>query len=71
MILKSLSFFSQNVHKNKLLTDTILENNKNFDILFIQKLSWLVIYQIPSSTLEKKEDLISTPHYPFWIMFVR
>ena len=28
---------SQNVWKNKLLTDMILENNKNFDISFIQE----------------------------------
>jgi len=35
MILKSLNPFLQNVWKNRLLTDTILENNKNFDILFI------------------------------------
>jgi len=71
MILKSLSFFSQNVHKNKLFTDTILENNKNFDILFMQKLPWSVIHQILSSTSEKREDLIGTSHYPFWIMFAR
>jgi len=37
MILKSLNLFSQNVWKNKLLTETILENNENFDILFIQE----------------------------------
>ena len=37
MNLKTLKIFSQNVQKNKLLTDTILENNKNFDILFIQE----------------------------------
>ena len=37
MILKSLNFFLQNVYKNRLLTDTILENNKNFNILFIQE----------------------------------
>jgi len=35
MITKSLKFFSQNVHKNHLLMKTILEYNKNFDILFI------------------------------------
>jgi len=37
MILKSLKIFSQNVHKNRLLTDTLLENNKDFDIIFIQE----------------------------------
>ena len=37
MILKDLKIFSQNVHKNYLLTNLILENNKNFDIVFIQE----------------------------------
>jgi len=37
MIIKYLKLFLQNVYKNKLLTDTILENNENFDILFIQE----------------------------------
>ena len=49
MILKSLNLFSQNIHKNRLLTKTILENSKNYDILFIQKPPWLIICQIPSS----------------------
>ena len=37
MILKTHNIFSQNVRKSRLLTDTILENNKKFDILFIQE----------------------------------
>ena len=35
MIIKSLKLFLQNIQKSRLLTNTILENNKNFDILFI------------------------------------
>ena len=35
MIVKNLKFFSQNIKKNRLLTDMILETNKDFDILFI------------------------------------
>ena len=50
MIIKNLKFFSQNVYKNHLLTDLILENNKNFDIIFIQKSSWSVIQSILSAT---------------------
>jgi len=38
MIIKDLKISSQNVCKNHLLTETILENNKNFNILFIQEL---------------------------------
>jgi len=34
---QNLKFFSQNIRKNKILTDIILENNKNIaDIIFIQ-----------------------------------
>jgi len=34
----NLCIFSQNVRKNKILTDTILETQKNIsDIIFIQK----------------------------------
>ena len=44
MILKSNDFkklqnFLQNAYKNCLLTDFILENNKNIDIIFIQESS--------------------------------
>ena len=65
MILKSPCIFSQNICKNKLLTNTILENKKNFNILFIQELPYLVICQISSSILEVGENIISTPHHPF------
>ena len=63
MILKSLSIFLQNICKNKLFTNTILENNKIFNILFIQEPSWLVIHQISSLISEEKEDIIGTSHY--------
>jgi len=63
MFLKTLNIFSQNIRKNRLLTDTILENYKIFDILFIQEPSWLIIYQILSSTSEEGEDIISASHY--------
>jgi len=43
MISKTLNIFLQNVRKNRLLTDTILENNKKFDVLFIQELIWSII----------------------------
>ena len=37
MIVKNLRIFSQNIQKNKLLTDTLLEINKDFDIILIQE----------------------------------
>ena len=54
MILKNLRLFSQNVWKNKLLTDTVLEINKDFNIILIQESLWSTIWSIPSST--SKED---------------
>jgi len=64
MILKSLKIFSQNVHKNKLFTDTILVINKTFSILFIQELSWSIICSILSSISEEEEDTIGAPNHP-------
>jgi len=64
MILKTLNIFSQNVRKNRLLTDTILENYKKFNILFIQEPFQLIICQIPSSmSKEEEEDIIGTSHH--------
>ena len=37
MILKSIKISSQNIHKNQFLTDTLLENYKDFNIFFIQE----------------------------------
>ena len=37
MILKSFKNFLQNICKNCFLTDFILENNKNINIIFIQE----------------------------------
>jgi len=65
MILKSLSIFLQNLCKNKLFTNTILENNKIFDILFIQESSWLVIHQISNPISEEGEDIIGASYYLF------
>ena len=37
MIFKDIKIFSQNVHKNSLLINTILEVNSSFNIIFIQE----------------------------------
>ena len=37
MIIYKLRVFLQNVWKNSVLTDLILETNKNFNIIFIQE----------------------------------
>ena len=71
MILKSLKIFSQNVHKNRLLIDTILENNKNINIFFIQEPPWSIIHNISSSTSKEEEKIISAPNYSLWTTFPR
>jgi len=37
MIIKEIKIFSQNIYKNNLFTNTILEAQKDFDIIFIQE----------------------------------
>ena len=39
MICNDIKIFSQNIWKNNLIINTILEVNANFDIIFIQELS--------------------------------
>jgi len=63
IIIKELRIFLQNVYKNYFLTDFILENNKNFDIIFIQEFSWSVIRTIPSLTSEKDKKVVGTLNY--------
>jgi len=51
MIKHNLHIFFQNVRKNKILTDTILETQKSaFDIIFIQEPPRSLICYIPSHT---------------------
>ena len=69
MNLKNLHLFSQNVCKNRLLTKIILENKKEFDILFIQELLWSFIWNIPSSSNKESDKIIGTSNYPTWIIF--
>lgn len=71
MIIKNLKIFSQNVWKNRLLTDIILENNKNFDVIFIQEPPWPIIQTISSSKYEEGEIIVSAPNHPLHITFSR
>jgi len=71
MILKFFKIFSQNVFKNKLFTDTILENNKDFDIFFIQESFWSFIYSVLSFISEKGEDIVEVPNHLSWNIFTR
>ena len=66
-----LKFFSQNVQKNKLIVDTILETQFSFNIIFIQELPWSTIHSIPSFNNCEEELLIDVPHYPNWLTFTK
>jgi len=71
MIIRNLNVFSQNVWKNNLLTNIILEAQINFDIIFIQELPWSIIRSIPSSSNKEEKELVGIPNHPNWITFSR
>ena len=69
MIIKEINIFSQNICKNNLLTNTILETQRDFDIKFIQELPWSIIRSIPSFSNKEGEKLVGIPNHPNWITF--
>ena len=69
MIIKEILL--QNICKNNLLTNTILEVQKEFDIIFTQEPPWSFIQSIPSSLNEEGEKLVGVPNHPNWITFSR
>ena len=71
MIVKNLKIFSQNIRKNSLIVNTILETQNQFDIIFIQEPPWSEICTVPSSSDCKGESLIGTNHHPNWLSFTR
>ena len=71
MICDILKIFSQNIWKNNLIINTILETQSAFDIVFIQEPPWLTIWTILSSTSCKGEELVGVSHYPNWLTFAR
>jgi len=58
MIIKDLRISSQNMWKNNLIMNTVLKLKAEYDIIFIQELSWLTIQFIPSSRSCKGESLV-------------
>ena len=71
MIVKNLKIFLQNVRKNSVIINTILETQNQFDILFIQELPWSEIHKIPSPLNCDGEPFMGTCHHPNWIAFAR
>ena len=69
MILKNLKILSQNVWKNYLIVNTILETQLHFNIILIQEPSWFVIRKVSSTLSSKSENLIGTVYHPNWLLF--
>ena len=69
MILKNLKIFSQNIYKNYLIVNTILEIQSYFDIVLIQEPPWSIICKVPSILNSEDKDFIGTVHYPNWLLF--
>ena len=58
MIANKLNIFSQNVHKNSLIINSILKTHNHFDISLIQEPPWSAIRSIPSSASSEEEVLV-------------
>ena len=71
MILQNLRIFSQNVWKNSLIVNTILETQTQFNIIFIQEPPWSEICRISSILSSEGKDLIGTTCHPNWLLFAR
>ena len=72
MIKHNLKIFSQNVRKNKMLTDIILETRKNIsDIILIQEPPWSLLRHIPSHTNPEGDPFYETPNHPDWSLFIQ
>ena len=69
MILKNLKVLSQNVWKNYLIVNTILETQTHFDIILIQELPWSIICKVLSTLNSEGEDFVGTVHHPNWTLF--
>jgi len=65
MICQELTIYSQNVKKNKILTDIILETRKaNTNIIFIQEPLRYLIQCFLSYTNTEGNPPYRAPHYP-------
>jgi len=71
MIVKNLKIFLQNVCKNSLLVNTLLETLVYFDIILIQESPWSEIRKIPSTSNHEGDPLMGSSHHPNWISFAR
>ena len=71
MIVKNIKILSQNVCKNSLIVNTLLETQTHFDIILIQEPPCSEICKVPSSSNSEGDSLMGTCHHPNWITFAR
>jgi len=71
MMIRNLKVFLQNVQKNSLIINVLLETLTQFNIIFIQELPWSEIRKIPSALNSKGEDLVGMAYHPNWLLFAR
>jgi len=64
MMYNNLKIFFQNIHKNALIINTILETYSYFNIILIQEPLWSIIHSIPSLTSSKGDNLVGAPYHP-------
>ena len=69
MIIKDIKIFSQNIQKNYLIVNTILETKLKFNIIFVQEPSWTTIWLVLSSRNCKDNELVGVSNYPDWLTF--
>ena len=68
MILKNLKVLFQNVWKNHLIVNIILETQSHFDIILIQEPLWSIIHKVPSTSNSEGEDFVGTVYHPNWTL---
>ena len=71
MNIKNLKIFLQNIQKNSLIINTILESLTHFDIILIQEPPWSEIRKIPSTSNCEGDPLIGSVYHPNWILIDR
>ena len=67
-----IRIYSQNVRKNYVLVDSLLESQKDlYDILFIQEPPWNFIQFAPSTTSPGGQEVVGALIYPEWTQVVQ
>ena len=63
--------YSQNVHKNYVLVDNLLEIQKDlYDILFIQEPFQNFIHFVPSTTIPERDKVTGILIHSYWTQIV-